>query len=224
MPELPDFQLPDIRLPDRLILPEPVIAEPKIEYPVVLIPSTTGRRAAVRPQKVTPRADLPGVTPQGSPQGEPQPKEEKPPADPVKEIVDEITDLVEPALLAQSESIRLLEGRIEKLRADVKVEIEQIEETFENKEITEITLPLMGWVLPMPKAEILVAAGTTAGVSVAATLTATAVFKKAVSAFKPVITQIVKRVRARLGKAGPTWSRQRLAQRRRRSLRMDSKA
>ena len=216
MPELPDFQLPDIRLPDRLILPEPVIAEPKIEYPVVLIPSTTGRRAAVRPQKVTPRA--------GQPQGEPQSKEAKPPADPVKEIVDEITDLVEPALLAQSESIRLLEGRIEKLRADVKVEIEQIEETFENKEITEITLPLMGWVLPMPKAEILVAAGTTAGVSVAATLTATAVFKKAVSAFKPVITQVVKRVRARLGKAGPTWSRQRLAQRRRRSLRMDSKA
>ena len=216
MPELPDFQLPDIRLPDRLILPEPVIAEPKIEYPVVLIPSTTGRRAALRPQKVTPRA--------GQPQGEPQSKEEKPPADPVKEIVDEITDLVEPALLAQSESIRLLEGRIEKLRADVKVEIEQIEETFENKEITEITLPVMGWVLPMPKAEILVAAGTTAGVSVAATLTATAVFKKAVSAFKPVITQVVKRVRARLGKAGPTWSRQRLAQRRRRSLRMDSKA
>ena len=220
MPELPDFQLPDIRLPDRLILPEPVIAEPKIEYPVVLIPSTTGRRAAVRPQKVTPRAGQP----QASPQGEPQSKEAKPPADPVKEIVDEITDLVEPALLAQSESIRLLEGRIEKLRADVKVEIEQIEETFENKEITEITLPLMGWVLPMPKAEILVAAGTTAGVSVAATLTATAVFKKAVSAFKPVITQVVKRVRARLGKAGPTWSRQRLAQRRRRSLRMDSKA
>ena len=220
MPELPDFQLPDIRLPDRLILPEPVIAEPKIEYPVVLIPSTTGRRAAVRPQKVTPRAGQP----QATPQGEPQSKEEKPPADPVKEIVDEITDLVEPALLAQSESIRLLEDRIEKLRADVKVEIEQIEETFENKEITEITLPLMGWVLPMPKAEILVAAGTTAGVSVAATLTATAVFKKAVSALKPVITQVVKRVRARLGKAGPTWSRQRLAQRRRRSLRMDSKA
>jgi len=220
MPELPDFQLPDIRLPDRLILPEPVITEPKIEYPVVLIPSTTGRRAAVRPQKVTPRAGQP----QASPQGEPQSKEAKPPADPVKEIVDEITDLVEPALLAHKESIHLLEGRIETLRADVALEIEQIEETFENKEITEITLPVMGWVLPMPKAEILVAAGTTAGVSVAATLTATAVFKRAVSAFKPVITQVVKRVRARLGKAGPTWSRQRLAQRRRRSSRMDSKA
>ena len=65
----------------------------------------------------------------------------------------------------------------------------------------------------MPKAEILVAAGTIA-MSVAATLTATAGFKKVVSAFKPVITQVVKRKRHT--KAGPTGSRQRLAQRRRR--------
>ena len=218
MPELPDFQLPDIRLPDRLKLPEPVIAEPKIEYPVVLIPSLTGRRATVRPQKVTPKA----------PQGGPPPGEnhneeaQEGPPDPVEEVVDQILDSVEPVLSAQSESLRLLEGRIETLRADVKLEIEEIEETFENKEITEITLPLMGWVIPMPKAEILVAAGTTAGVSVAATLTATAVFKKVVSAFKPVITQVVKRVRARLGKPGPTWSRQRLAQRHHRSSRKAS--
>lgn len=215
MPELPDFQLPDIRLPDRLRLPEPVIAEPKIEYPVVLIPSLTGRRATVRPQKVTPKAPQAGPPP-----GENQPKEaQEAPPDPVEEVVDQILDYVEPVLSAQSESLRLLEGRIETLRADVKLEIEQIEETFENKEITEITLPLMGWVVPMPKAEILVAAGTTAGVSVAATLTATAVFKKVVSAFKPVITQVVKRIRARLGKPGPTWSRQRLAQRHHRSSR-----
>lgn len=215
MPELPDFQLPDIRLPDRLKLPEPVIAEPKIEYPVVLIPSLTGRRATVRPQKVTPKAPKAGPPP-----GENQQKEsQEAPPDPVEEVVDQILDSVEPVLSAQSESLRLLEGRIETLRDDVKVEIERIEETFENKEITEITLPLMGWVIPMPKAEILVAAGTTAGVSVAATLTATAVFKKAVSAFKPVITQVVKRVRARLGKPGQTWSRQRLAQRHHRSSR-----
>ena len=215
MPELPDFQLPDIRLPDRLKLPEPVIAEPKIEYPVVLIPSLTGRRATVRPQKVTPKAPKAGPPP-----GENQQKEaQEAPPDPVEEVVDQIIDYVEPALSAQSASLRLLEGRIETLRDDVKVEIERIEETFENKEITEITLPLMGWVIPMPKAEILVAAGTTAGVSVAATLTATAVFKKGVSAFKPVITQVVKRVRARLGKPGPTWSRQRLAQRHHRSSR-----
>ena len=35
-------------------------AEPKIEYPVVLIPSVTGRRATVRPQKVTPKAPKAG--------------------------------------------------------------------------------------------------------------------------------------------------------------------
>ena len=215
MPELPDFQLPDIRLPDRLKLPEPVIAEPKIEYPIVLIPSLNGRRATVRPQKVTPKAPKAGPPP-----GESQQKEsQEAPPDPVEEVVDQILDSVEPVLSAQSESLRLLEGRIETLRDDVKVEIERIEETFENKEITEVTLPLMGWVIPMPKAEILVAAGTTAGVSVAATLTATAVFKKVVSAFKPVITQVVKRVQARLGKPGPTWSRQRLAQRHHRSSR-----
>ena len=215
MPELPDFQLPDIRLPDRLKLPEPVIAELKIEYPVVLIPSVNSRRAALRPQKVTPKAPKAGPPP-----GESQQKEsQEAPPDPVEEVVDQILDSVEPVLSAQSESLRLLEGRIETLRDDVKVEIERIEETFENKEITEVTLPLMGWVIPMPKAEILVAAGTTAGVSVAATLTATAVFKKVVSAFKPVITQVVKRVQARLGKPGPTWSRQRLAQRHHRSSR-----
>ncbi len=211
MPALPDFLLPDIRLPDRLKLPEPVIDVPKIEYPVVLIPSLTDRRAAFRPQRVTPKVVLPPaqVPLQEVPESPSQDSE-----DPVQEVADQILDYVEPILSAQSESLRLLEDRIGKLRADVKVEIEQIEETFENKEITEITLPFMGWVIPLPKAEILVAAGTTAAVSVAATLTATALFKKLVSALKPVITQIVKRVRARLGKPGPTWSRQRLAQRR----------
>ena len=181
-----------------------------------MIPSLTDRRATVRPQRVTPKAPLPQA---GPPPGENQPTEEEAPPDPVEEVVDQILDYVEPVVSAQSESLRLLEDRIGTLRDDVKVEIERIEETFENKEITEITLPLMGWVIPMPKAEILVAAGTTAGVSVAATLTATAVFKKVVSAFKPVITQVVKRVRARLGKPGPTWSRQRLAQRHHRSSR-----
>ena len=143
MPELPDFQLPDIRLPDRLKLPEPVIAEPKIEYPVVLIPSVTGRRATVRPQKVTPKAPKAGPPP-----GENQQTEEVAPPDPVQEVVDQILDSVEPVLSLQSESLRLLEGRIERLRDDVKVEIERIEETFENKEITEITLSVMGWVIP----------------------------------------------------------------------------
>ena len=43
--------------------------------------------------------------------------------------------------------------------------------------------------IPLPSTEILVTAGTTATVSVAATLTATAMFKQLVSVMKPIIKQ-----------------------------------
>ena len=45
--------------------------------------------------------------------------------------------------------------------------------------------------VPVPSNEILVTAGTTATVSVAATLTATAVFKKTVSVLKPIIKKLL---------------------------------
>ena len=45
--------------------------------------------------------------------------------------------------------------------------------------------------VPVPSNEILVTAGTTATVSVAATLTATAVFKRTVSVLKPVIKKLL---------------------------------
>ena len=82
------------------------------------------------------------------------------------------------------------------------------------KEITSFTIPFTDYELPVPKQEILVAAGTTASVSVVATLTATAVFKRSVQALKPVITQLVKKVQRKRGQEVPSWSRQRLAQRR----------
>ena len=82
------------------------------------------------------------------------------------------------------------------------------------KEVTSFNIPFTDYNLPVPKQEILVAAGTTASVSVVATLTATAVFKRSVQALKPVITQLVKRIQKKRGKEVPSWSRQRLAQRR----------
>jgi len=82
------------------------------------------------------------------------------------------------------------------------------------KEVTSFTIPFTDYDLPVPKQEILVAAGATASVSVVATLTATAVFKRSVQALKPVITQLVKRIRKKQGKQVLSWSRQRLAQRR----------
>ena len=45
--------------------------------------------------------------------------------------------------------------------------------------------------VPVPSNEILVTAGTTATVSVAATLTATAVFKRTVTVLKPIIKKLL---------------------------------
>ena len=84
------------------------------------------------------------------------------------------------------------------------------------KEVTEFTIPFTDYQVPVPKQEILVAAGTTASVSVVATLTATAVFKRSVQILKPLIQQAVKRLKKSRGQEVPSWSRQRLEQRRRR--------
>ena len=66
------------------------------------------------------------------------------------------------------------------------------------KDTREIDIPFTDVTMPLPSNEILVTAGTTATVSVAATLTATAVFKWTVTAMKPILkqtwTKIIKKV------------------------------
>ena len=53
--------------------------------------------------------------------------------------------------------------------------------------IRKVDIPFTDFKMPVPENEILVTAGTTAVVSVAATLTATAAFKWAVPALKPIL-------------------------------------
>ena len=53
--------------------------------------------------------------------------------------------------------------------------------------IREVDIPFTDFKMPVPENEILVTAGTTAVVSVAATLTATAAFKWAVTTLKPIL-------------------------------------
>ena len=53
--------------------------------------------------------------------------------------------------------------------------------------IRKVDIPFTDFKMPVPENEILVTAGTTAVVSVAATLTATAAFKWAVIALKPIL-------------------------------------
>ena len=60
--------------------------------------------------------------------------------------------------------------------------------------IRKIDIPFTDLQMPVPENEILVTAGTTAVVSVAATLTATAAFKWAVTAMKPILKTLWKKI------------------------------
>ena len=119
--------------------------------------------------------------------------------------------VVPPSDLRAPEGVKA-EGEAEK-NTEKKEQPKQPEVSLP-KEVTEFTIPFTDYQIPVPKQEILVAAGTTASVSVVATLTATAVFKRSVQILKPLIQQVVKKVQRGRGKEVPSWSRQRLAQRR----------
>ena len=72
------------------------------------------------------------------------------------------------------------------LKAPEGVEAEAKDEP-ETTGISQVDIPFTDFQMPVPENEILVTAGTTAVVSVAATLTATAAFKWAVTALKPIL-------------------------------------
>ncbi len=57
-------------------------------------------------------------------------------------------------------------------------------------DIRQVQIPFTEQQVPVPSNDILITAGTTATVSVAATLTATSVFKATVNALKPIIKQL----------------------------------
>ena len=86
-----------------------------------------------------------------------------------------------------------------------------------------VTVQVLGVPLPMPAPEILVAAGATAGVSVAATLASTSILKKVTGIMKPIIKQIIARLQKKKF-VKLSWARQRLVQRRRTLLNKDFQA
>ena len=67
--------------------------------------------------------------------------------------------------------------------------------------IRKVDIPFTDFKMPVPENEILVTAGTTAVVSVAATLTATAAFKWAVTAMKPILKTTWKKISQKRKKA-----------------------
>tara|TARA_B100000965_G_scaffold14713_1_gene11078 strand:+ start:3447 stop:3818 length:372 start_codon:yes stop_codon:yes gene_type:complete len=78
------------------------------------------------------------------------------------------------------------------LQAPEGVEAEATEEPETG--IRRVDVPFTDFKMPLPENEILVTAGTTAVVSVAATLTATAAFKWAVTALKPILKTAWKKI------------------------------
>lgn len=60
--------------------------------------------------------------------------------------------------------------------------------------IKQIDIPIIDVRMPVPESAILITAGTTAVISVAATLTATAVFKWLVTAMKPILKTTWKKI------------------------------
>ena len=83
------------------------------------------------------------------------------------------------------------------LEAEEEIEGEASEETDKpvvQPGIKQIDIPFTDIKMPVPENEILVTAGTTAVVSVAATLTATAAFKWAVTALKPILKTAWKKI------------------------------
>ena len=65
-------------------------------------------------------------------------------------------------------------------------------------EVKRVDVPFTDLTFPVPKEEILVTAGTTASVSVIATLTVTSLFKQTVKVMKPIIMQLAKRIQKKL--------------------------
>ena len=72
------------------------------------------------------------------------------------------------------------------------------------KEVKRVEIPFTNYNMPIPEEEIMITAATTAAISVAATLTATSLFKQCVKVFKPIIMQLAKRIQKKFTKNGDT--------------------
>ena len=72
------------------------------------------------------------------------------------------------------------------------------------KEVQMVDVPFTDIEIPMPSTEIMTAAGTTAVISVAATLTATSVFKWLVTIMKPVLKQAWSKLTKKKKKKNPS--------------------
>jgi len=81
------------------------------------------------------------------------------------------------------------------VESKIEAESEQGTATNPTAGIKQVDIPIIKVKVPVPESEILITAGTTAVISVAATLTATAAFKWLVTAMKPILKTTWKKIR-----------------------------
>ena len=84
------------------------------------------------------------------------------------------------------------------LRGPVGTEEDEEDNEPTAAEVQRVNVPFTDITIPVPQEEIMVTAATTAFISVAATLTATSLFKHCVKVFKPIIMQLAKRIQKKL--------------------------
>ena len=90
------------------------------------------------------------------------------------------------------------------LRGPTGTEEEEKDDEPTAAEVQRVNVPFTSITVPIPQEEIMVTAATTAFISVAATLTATSLFKHCVKVFKPIIMQLAKRIQKKFKKNGDT--------------------
>ena len=89
-------------------------------------------------------------------------------------------------------------GDLRTLAGTKSEEEEENEGKPQPKEVKKVEIPFTNYRMPVPEEEIMVTAATTAAISVAATLTATSLFKQCVKIFKPIFMQLAKRIQKKL--------------------------
>ena len=95
-------------------------------------------------------------------------------------------------------------GDLRTLAGTKSEEEEENEGKPQPKEVKKVEIPFTNYRMPVPEEEIMVTAATTAAISVAATLTATSLFKQCVKVFKPILMQLAKRIQKKFTKNGDT--------------------
>jgi len=116
------------------------------------------------------------------------------------QVIPQVPPLPRPNLDAPSASLPSYKpmlvpsGDLRTLAGTKSEEEEENEGKPQPKEVKKVEIPFTNYRMPVPEEEIMVTAATTAAISVAATLTATSLFKQCVKIFKPILMQLAKRI------------------------------